>query len=122
MVCLAGQPEGRRTHRDVLAKSAQVPPEFLGKVLQALNRAGLITSQRGVNGGFSLAKPGDSITMLSVIEAVEGPLRLNVCLQDDPKCERRVFCPAHRVWREAQDGLERVLSGATVGGLAREAG
>lgn len=121
MVCLAGKPEYSRTHRDALADAAQVPPEFLGKVLQSLNRAGLITSQRGVNGGFALARPGDSISMLNVIEAVEGPLRLNVCLLDDPKCNRRDFCAAHRVWCEAQEALERILSSVTIATLAREA-
>lgn len=121
MVSLAGQPENSRTHRNALAQAAQIPPEFLGKVLQSLNHAGLITSYRGVNGGFTLAKPCDTITMLNVIEAVEGPLRLNVCLLDDPQCDRRAFCAAHRVWREAQEALERILGSATMGQLARDA-
>ena len=122
MVCLAGQADSTRTHRDALAEATQVPPEFLGKVLQSLSRAGLITSQRGVHGGFALARSRDTISMLRVIEAIEGPLRLNACLLDEPQCDRRTFCAAHRVWHEAQDALQRILGSVTVGSLARESG
>jgi Rrf2 family protein len=120
MIHLAGLPCGARTSRETLAKWTQVPGEFLSKVLQSLARARLIQSHRGTRGGFELARSGSQITMLDVVEAIEGPLQLNVCLGRDDACGRRWWCAAHNVWREAQTAMVDVLTSATIERLARE--
>jgi Rrf2 family protein len=121
MVHLAGVPSGLRTCKEDIAQSTEVPGEFLSKILQSLSRARLVRSRRGVRGGFELARPGAEITMLEVIEALEGTLELNVCLSQGANCGRRWWCPAHMVWMEAQTAMVRVLAATTLDHLVRAA-
>lgn len=118
MIHLAGLPSGSRPNRNVLAEAGEVPEHFLSKILQSLARAGLIDSQRGMNGGFSLALLPDQISVLDVVEAVEGPTHLNVCLLQGDACSRKSWCPAHCVWAEAQEAMTQVLRRATIAQLA----
>ena len=122
MIHLAGLPTGTRPSRDELAAAAECPEQFLSKVLQSLTRAGLVVSHRGNTGGFELPTMHREASLLQVIEAIEGPLRLNLCLNSDRACSRQSWCPAHAVWAEAQAAMAAVLRNATIGGLARQAG
>ena len=119
MIHLAGVPSGARISRETLAQWTQVPVEFLGKVLQSLARARLINSHRGTKGGFELARAGSDITVLDVVEAIEGPLQLNICLAQDDQCGRRWWCAGHMVWKEAQAAMAQVLGQSTMDQLAR---
>lgn len=116
---MAGFPEGARVNRNDLAVLAEVPAEFLGKVLQSLSKAQLILSRRGVSGGYELARSAERITMLDVVEALEGPLQLNHCLGSERACGRSWWCGAHEKWNEAQEALAAVLRGATIAELAK---
>lgn len=100
---------------------AEVPIHFLSKVLQVLARARLIVVRRGTNGGFALALPAEQVSVLRVVEAVEGPITLNVCATSGPGCSRQGWCPAHLVWLEAQAALTQVLKNASIGALAGQA-
>jgi Rrf2 family protein len=120
MIHLAGLPVGARASRGELASAGEVPEQFVSKVLQVLARAGLITSYRGSAGGFELAREGGQITLLNVVEAVEGPLRLNFCLTSEHACGRHPWCAAHLVWGEAQKAMTEVLEAATIAQLARD--
>ena len=119
LIHLAALPAGTRANRVALAKSVDVPIEFLGKVLQALTRARLILSHRGVNGGFELARASREITMLDIVEAIDGPIALNVCVVRPEACPRAWWCAAHVVWFEAQEALKAVLAKATIADLAQ---
>jgi Rrf2 family protein len=121
MVHLAGLPAGSRTTRDELATHGDVPEHFLSKILQSLARSGLIAAHRGMTGGYELARPAESVTLLDVVEAMEGPLVLNVCVAERPSCHRKNWCSVHRVWAEAQQALASVLRAATIRQLAEEA-
>jgi Rrf2 family protein len=121
MIHLAGLPHGTRASRGDLAIAAQCPDQFLSKVLQALTRAGLVTSHRGNTGGFELPEAHSHATILEIVEAVEGPIHLNVCIGQAAACERRSWCPAHPVWQEAQEAMATVLRGSTIDDLARRA-
>jgi Rrf2 family protein len=121
LVHLAGLPAGTRASRSELAEAAECPPQFLSKVLQVLTRAGLMVSHRGNMGGFELPGIHRTASMLEVVEAVEGPLRLNVCLTAPDACRRQTWCPTHAVWAEAQAAMEGVLKRVSVSDLAREA-
>lgn len=122
MIHLAGLPAGKRTSRTELAEAAECPEQFLSKVLQGLTRAGLIVSHRGNTGGFELPDVHRTASVLQVVEAIEGPVRLNLCLHADHVCPRQVWCPAHPVWAEAQDAMAKVLEAASIDELARRAG
>lgn len=116
---LAKQEEGRVSMLSAIAKDQDVPPRFLAKIFQALAKAGLVKSHRGAKGGFSLARPAAEITIRDVIEAIEGPIHLNVCLVADGECTRDQICPIHAVWEEAQDSMLGVLAKKSFAELAR---
>lgn len=119
MVHLAGLPAGSRASLPELAAAVEVPDHFLSKVLQALGRNGLIQSQRGASGGFVLSADPERISLLDVVEAIEGPIRLNLCLGPGEGCTRKSRCPVHLVWANAQDALVGVLRAASIASLAR---
>lgn len=121
MIHLAGLPTGSTVRQSELAKATEVSGHFLSKVLQQLVRARLIRSQRGAGGGYSLAVAATSVSLLDVVEAVEGPVRLNQCLEEGPSCDRKLWCPAHQVWAEAQAAITNVLGGAAMATLAAQA-
>lgn len=118
MVYLAGRTPEARLSLPELAREAETPVSFLSKVLQSLTRAGLITSRRGQAGGFSLTSRGRASSMREVIEAVDGPIRLNVCLTSGRSCDRMLWCPAHPVWARAQRAMLEVLESALIAEMA----
>lgn len=118
MVHLAGLPAGSCVARPDLTRATATPDSFLAKVLQQLVQAGMITSRRGSGGGFRLAVSPEAISLLDVIEAIEGPPQLNTCLEPGPSCERKSWCAAHVVWVEAQSALQSVLRSASLAELA----
>ena len=118
MVHLATLPSAERALLPALAAATGAPESFLSKVLQSLSRARLITSQRGQSGGFAILPKGRQASMRAVIEAIDGPLFLNVCLISARACGRSKWCPAHTVWVEAQRAMTEVLSGAVIEELA----
>ncbi|HYA47941.1 MAG TPA: Rrf2 family transcriptional regulator [archaeon] len=121
MIHLAGLPPGSRVRQSELSRATDVSGHFLSKVLQRLVRSRLIRSQRGSGGGFVLAVPAGSVSLLDVVEAIEGPVRLNQCIEEGPSCERKSWCPAHQVWAEAQAAVVNVLGAASMANLALQA-
>src|SRR5690348_151487 len=103
MIHLAGLPAGRRVSSTELAEAADASEAFLAKVLQKLVVRGLVTSYRGQGGGFQLGKSAAEISILDVVESVEGPIVLNCCLHPSSAgCKRSSWCAAHIVWADAQ--------------------
>jgi Rrf2 family protein len=119
MIQLAALPAGSRVQRNALAEATGVPESFMSKVLQGLVRARLVTSRRGVDGGFELSVAADRVSLLNVVEAIEGPIQLNFCLGPGHDCERQNYCAAHYVWAEAQDAMTNVLRRGNIAELAQ---
>jgi Rrf2 family protein len=124
MVHLAGLPAGGRAGIAELAKAGEVSPAFLTKVLKRLTDAGLIVSHRGPNAGFTLTAPAGEVSLLDVVEAIEGPLRLNlctgVCATPVNACHRQTWCAVSSVWMYAQAKLREALVQASLESLARD--
>jgi len=120
MVQLAGLPPGDKMQLNELIEATGVRGSFLSKVVQRLVHAGMVTSHRGTRGGFSLRVPSEEVTLLDVIEAIEGPTQLNLCLGSGQTCERKSWCGVHPVWQQAQSALCQVLSGVSVAQLAAD--
>ena len=120
MIHLAAADAGARHSLPGLARATETPESFLSKVLQALAHAGLISSRRGQAGGFVLTAAGGRANLRQVVEAIDGPIRLNVCLIPGLSCHRKSWCPAHGVWARAQQAMLDVLAGATIAALAAE--
>ena len=121
LIHLASQPAHTRASRAGLAEAAECPEQFLSKVLQSLTRAGLVVSHRGNTGGFELPVSRQDVSVLYVVEAIEGPVRLNLCLTSKEACARQGMCPAHPVWDEAQRAMVEVLRKSTIRDLAHPA-
>ena len=116
MIHLACLPEGQVAMCQGIAEAQGIPSSFMAKVLRNLVRARLLHSARGVNGGFGLARPAAGITLLDVIEAIEGPVSLVDCLSEDG-CPRTGECPAVPTWRRVQESVRGILGEATLESL-----
>jgi Rrf2 family protein len=92
-----------------IARAKRIPKSFLSKILQKLARAGIVRSIRGVKGGFRLAKGPESISILDVIEAIEGPVVMNHCAIDKRLCSLSNSCSAHPVWVNVRRKVEDIL-------------
>jgi Rrf2 family protein len=110
MLHLASLPEGTYAMRSEIARAQSSPSSFVAKILRRLVRAKLLTSSRGVHGGFSLARPPAEINFLQVIEAIEGPLRLVDCSHNGAGCSREPECPAASVWGLVENSMRHILS------------
>ncbi len=121
MIHLATLPQGERALLPTLALATSAPGSFLSKVLQSLSRAGLIASRRGQLGGFEILPRGRQASVREVIEVIDGPIALNLCLQHGKSCSRKSWCPAHLVWAQAQAAMLQVLDRAIVASLAKQA-
>jgi len=107
-----------RTHS--IADGTGIPESFLAKILGQLSRAGFVRSHRGAHGGFQIARSGREITMLDVVEAVDGPVAVNLCRGREP-CEYQSQCPIESAWNEAESALRASLRAHTIDELADSA-
>lgn len=120
MIHMATLPAHERALLPALAQATNAPESFLSKILQALCHAGFIASRRGQTGGFEILHPGRQASIRSVVEAIDGPIGLNVCLLSGAVCDRKIHCPAHPVWAKAQEAMLEALNSATIAELAAQ--
>lgn len=92
-----------------IAAEQHIPPSFLAKIISQLSIAGLIHTSRGARGGVSLALPPEKISLLSVVEAIDGPITLNECTLNPSICVFGDNCPIHPIWCETQKELVEKL-------------
>jgi len=111
--------EGETCGIDEIAKAQDVPPAYLAKLFQSLAKKGFVKSFRGIEGGFVLEKRPEDISLLDVIEAMEGHIYLNDCLIREGYCPKDNVCPVHNVWKEAQKRFIDYLKGCTFEYLAK---
>jgi len=100
-----------RTATSSIAAEQRIPPSFLAKIISQLSIAGLLHTSRGARGGATLAREPKDITLLEVIEAIDGPIQLNECVEDTGVCSFEEACPLRPVWCEAQEELVKKLKG-----------
>jgi Rrf2 family protein len=101
-----------------IARQMMVPEDFLAKILKTLVDRGLVRSTRGPHGGYALGKPSSAISFLEVIEAVEGPIAINVCLDGEDPCQKAEFCTMVDVWRDGQEKMLEVYRQTPISKLA----
>jgi Rrf2 family protein len=100
-----------------IAQAMHIPKSFLAKILQRLVRHHILQSMRGVKGGFMLAKKPSEITLLAIMEAIQGPAGINVCAIDSKRCRMSSTCSVHPVWVEIRKEVERRLNKQTIAKL-----
>ena len=120
MLYLSAKPFGETSHIADIAKDQKVPESILRKIMGHLVKAGLLHSYRGKNGGITLARAADSITLLDVIKVIEGKIFLNKCLIGSEFCDRIGSCAVHSVWRQVQDNMIETLENKTFASLVSE--
>ena len=85
-----------------------LPEQYLEQLLGSLRKAGLVTTVRGAQGGYQLAKAPEDISVGHIIEAMEGPLNLSECATDGV-CPRGGDCPSRKVWEYLTDSINNLL-------------
>jgi Rrf2 family protein len=101
----------QRASTSSVAGEQHIPPSFLAKIISQLSIAGLLHTSRGARGGVMLAREPKDITLLEVIEAIDGPIQLNECAGENSTCTFDQECPLRPVWCEAQEDLVKRLRG-----------
>jgi Rrf2 family protein len=109
MIHLADNPGGV-ARGSVIAQREHIPKYYLEKVIRELMRGGLVRARRGPGGGYQLARSPSTVSFRDVIEAVEGPITLNVCVDGSSVCNLQPACRMFRVWEEGQRVLLDVFS------------
>ena len=94
---------------DRIAEQMCIPKTFLAKILQKLVKAGIVKSFRGAKGGCQLSRKPEDITLLDVIEAIQGPVAMNACALDSSVCGLSSTCSVHPVWIEVRKEVENIL-------------
>jgi len=102
-----------------IARHQGVPRKFLEKIIQALIRGGLVKSKRGADGGYALARSPAEISFQDIIEALEGPIAVNVCMDEHLSCAHLPRCTMLGVWDEIQRKVVEVFARTTLADLQR---
>lgn len=110
-----------RAATSLIADEQKIPPSFLAKIISQLSIAGLIHTSRGARGGVSLARSPEKISILEVVEAIDGPLSLNECTHSVDGCPFGEDCPLRPVWCEVQVELVDRLRKTTFASLGQPA-
>ena len=125
MAARAGGSGGRRTRLSAgqLAEETGLPAPTVQKLVSRLTAAGLLRTSRGVGGGLNLARPAAAITLADIVEAVEGPIAMTSCLDDDPAhaCTLEGACAVRPHWPEVNRALRGALAGVPLARLASQA-
>jgi len=100
--------EGACSAKDV-AECYGIPPEALAKILQRLAKAGLLHSQHGINGGYTLARDSKEISAYEVIRAIDGPLFITSCITVRGECDQTQRCTIREPLRKVNESIEEVL-------------
>jgi len=119
LLFLANDPS-ERSKADDIAEAMNIPRGFLPQVLQALQRAGLITSRASRSGGYALARPAEGITLLDIVESLEAPLDSGECVLKGGPCHWEDVCAVHWVWSGAREALAGQLASASLARIAAD--
>jgi Rrf2 family protein len=116
---IARQPNEKRNSINVIAETERIPRDFLAKILKELTRAQILKSYQGVHGGYQLAKTPTQVSVLDVIEAMDGPLGLNLCVRGDRgcDCDKADHCTMYPFWSKLQVQFRSQLKGETLAKL-----
>jgi Rrf2 family protein len=103
-----------------VAESYGIPAEALAKILQRLVKAGLLVSQHGINGGYTLARSAETISAFEVIRAIDGPLFITSCITVRGECGQSDRCTIREPLRRVNDSIEQVLKNISISEMKDE--
>jgi Rrf2 family protein len=114
VIYIARQPKEKRNPINAIAEAESIPRDFLAKILKELTRAGILKSYQGVHGGYQLARTPNQISLLSISEAMDGPLGLALCVREGggKKYDSyNVMCP---FFTKLQSQVKSAMKSATI--------
>ena len=114
MYDLAVNADGGPQSIKAIAEREAIPEAYLEQLIAVLKRKGLVTSTRGAQGGYMLARRPEQIAVGDVLRALEGGLNLVECLEEEEICGKSCACPSRILWLKIQEGLNAVVDGITL--------
>ena len=117
LACLAAMPEQRLTASEV-AERTKLGLPTVSKLLKCFHRAGILTSTRGMRGGYQLARPATGISAAAIIDAVEGPVAITECSSNHSACDRETSCSTGNAWQRINRAIRRSLDEISLAQLA----
>ena len=102
-----------------VAQATGIAPPTVSKLLKSLARAGLVTSTRGANGGYRLARAPHEISAADVIDALDGPVSITECSASDGDCEHEEVCSVGSAWQRINVAIRHALRDVTLNDLIR---
>lgn len=118
LTAFAREEEGKKMAANELAKKTALPGPTVIKILKLLTRGGLLSSHRGVAGGYELSRAPEEIDIVEVISVLDGPIGLTQCAHDDHSCNRESLCPVRPNWQRINHAVCDALSGITLKDMA----
>jgi FeS assembly SUF system regulator len=115
---LAAHPE-RQLNAPELAAETHLPLPMVSKILKLVAREGLLTSHRGVKGGYGLARQAEEISMAEIIAALEGPIAITECISVEGDCSHETLCPVRSNWQRINVAVRAALEGISLAEMAR---
>ena len=115
---LATRPPNHLTMLDDILAGTELPRDFLAKLFQRLVRQGILRSAKGRGGGFTLARPAHQITLMHIVEALEGPQPLDGCVVGLSQCNASMPCSQHDIYKPIRQRLKDYLNTTTLADLA----
>src|SRR2546423_8239142 len=103
---------------DELVRGSDLPRDFLAKVFQKLVRGGVLKSAKGRGGGFSLPRPPHEITLMQIVQAIDGPQTLDQCVVGLERCSDQMPCPQHDLYKPIRQRLKDYLNTSTLADMA----
>jgi Rrf2 family protein len=117
LVVLARLPQGEYAGAAHIADAIDAPPNYLGKLLQSLLHEGLVRSQKGLGGGFCLARPPRKISLFDVVDPIEHFGRWSGCIVGRPVCSDDHPCAVHNRWKKVRTAYLALLQRTTIADL-----
>lgn len=114
---LAAHP-GRSYNAPELSAEARLPLPMVSKILKLLAKEGLVTSHRGVKGGYSLSRTPGEISMAEIVIALEGPIAITECVSVDSDCSHEALCPVRGNWHRINEAVRTALEGISLAEMA----
>ena len=109
---LAKQPAGACIATAQIAREQGIPNSFLAKIVLQLSAVGVLHTSRGAKGGVQLAKSAEDISLLEIVEAIDGPIEVNDCVLHAARCQQSGDCPVRKTWCDARAEFVKRLARA----------
>lgn len=122
VIFMGSQPDNAPVLQREISKALNIPPHFLGKILQTLVHHNIVASQKGKKGGFFFKKSKNEISLHDIIMVIDGPAYLDSCILGFPGCNNDNPCPIHEEWKKSKEAIVKMLKDNSIDQLSKGIG